>query len=120
MAAAAVTGGVFLAFNGPFIVSNPALWLNSVLSLLKDPLFPFGTGLVTLVTFGYLKIQSSLPFLILEAAAMLAGIVWYWFKARRYPSSGRYPVRAAHFLCLAQPVALFLLRGRHPAGDGDD
>lgn len=70
------------------MVSNPSLWLNSVFSLLKDPLFPFGTGPVTLVTFGYLKIQSSLPFLTLEVAAMLAGIVWYWFKARRYPAMG--------------------------------
>jgi hypothetical protein len=85
---AVLAGGVFLAFNIPFILSGPGLWLNSVISLLKDPLFPFGTGIISFVTFGYLKIQSSVFFTMLEAAVLVGGIAWYWFKARRYPALG--------------------------------
>lgn len=86
--AAGVVGGVFLAFNLPFIVSNPSVWLNSLISLIKDPFFPSGTGPVVLVIYGYLRFDSPLGFLILEAGAMLAGCVWYWHNARRFPSVG--------------------------------
>jgi uncharacterized membrane protein len=86
--AGALAGGIFLALNLPFIISGPGLWFGSVVSLLKDPLFPFGTGVVTLVTFGFAKIHSSLFFTAIEVAAMLGGMVWYWFKARRYPAMG--------------------------------
>ena len=86
--AGALAGGIFLALNLPFIISGPGLWFGSVISLLKDPLFPFGTGVVTLVTFGFAKIHSSLMFTAIEVAAMLGGMAWYWFKARRYPAMG--------------------------------
>jgi hypothetical protein len=88
LGAATLTASVFLVFNIPFIISGPSLWINSVVSLLKDPLFPFGTGIITFVTFGYLRIQSSLFFTVLEASAMLAGIVWYWKNAKQYPAMG--------------------------------
>jgi uncharacterized membrane protein len=89
-AAGALTlaGGVFLAFNAHFILNDPELWLNSMLSLVRDHLFPFGTGPVTLVTYGILHIESSLVFLALEAAAMLGGLMWFWFKAKRCPAMG--------------------------------
>ena len=86
--AATLVSSIFLIFNGPFIVSDPVLWLNSGLSLLSDPLFPSGTGLVALVTFGILRIDSSLIFLILEVVVMLVSLAWFWFNAKRYPGMG--------------------------------
>lgn len=88
MKAGILAGIVFAAFNAPFIAGNAGLWLSSVMSELRDPLFPLGTGLVILDNFGFLKIETSTLFLILELAAALGGMLWYWFKARRYPAMG--------------------------------
>ena len=79
---------VFLVFNLPFIVSDPGLWLNSVLGPMKDSMFPLGTGIVTVVTGGVIDIRSSLPFALLEGLILIAGIVWYWFNAKRFPNAG--------------------------------
>jgi hypothetical protein len=79
---------VFAAFNLPFIVAGPSLWWDSVISMMKDPLFPSGWGAITLVLQGWVNIQSSLLFTILEGAVFLATIVWYWRNARKYPFLG--------------------------------
>jgi len=79
---------VFAAFNLPFIMMGPSLWLDSMLSMMKDALFPSGWGIITLVLQGWVNIQSSLPFTILEAAVFLVAIVWYWRNARSYPCIG--------------------------------
>lgn len=39
-----ISGGVFLAFNGVFIVQDPALWLHSLLAPMADKLFPWALG----------------------------------------------------------------------------
>ena len=44
-----------------------------------------GGGLVTLTTSGLLHINSSLPFVILEGIAFIGCILWYFFKAKKYP-----------------------------------
>jgi uncharacterized membrane protein len=79
---------VFAAFNLPFVIAGPALWLDSVLSMMKDPLFPSGWGIITLVLQGWVNIDSSLPFTLVEAAVFVASIVWYWLNARKYPCMG--------------------------------
>ena len=86
--AGVLAGGIFLVLNLPFIMGGPGLWLGSVFSLLKDPLFPSGTGVVTLVTFSVVNIHSSLLFTVSEIVVMVGGMVWYWFKAERYPGIG--------------------------------
>ena len=83
-----LVAGVFAAFNLPFIIAGPSLWFDSVVSMMRDPLFPSGWGAITLVMQGWVKIQSSLPFTIMEGAAFIAAIVWYWRNARKYPNLG--------------------------------
>lgn len=83
-----VVAGVFVALNLPFVLQGPELWAASVLSPIKDELFPLGVGLVSLVSGGYLKIESPLIFSLLEAGVGVVAIVWYWFNARRYPHTG--------------------------------
>jgi hypothetical protein len=83
-----VTGAVFAAFNLPFIIAGPWIWFDSVLSMMKDPLFPSGWGAITPVLQGWVNIQSSLPFAIMEAAVFLGAIGWYWRNARAYPCLG--------------------------------
>jgi hypothetical protein len=79
---------VFAAMNLPFFVQDPALWIRSVLAPMREPMFPVGTGLVTLVTSGLLNIRTSLPFTLLEFGVLVAGILWYYKNCRRYPNTG--------------------------------
>ncbi len=83
-----VTGGIFLALNLPFVMLNPAIWINSMLAVVTDPLFPMGVGFISLVSSGIVVIKNSLVF---DSAAILvlsAGLVWYYFNCRRYPYFG--------------------------------
>jgi len=88
IAGVAAAAGVFLLLNLPFFINNPSLWLDSVFAPLKDAMYPFGTGLVVLVSKGFLNIQNPLPFTVLELSTLLGGIVWYFFHAKRYPQAG--------------------------------
>jgi hypothetical protein len=83
-----LVAGVFAAFNLPFIIMDPALWFNAVISMMKDALFPSGWGAITLVLQGWIHTQSALPFTIMEGLVFLAAIAWYWRGARRYPFLG--------------------------------
>lgn len=88
LAPVAVIAGIFIATNLPFIIAGPQLWINGVTSPMTDPMFPLGSGLITLVTSGLVNIQSSLPFTVLEGLTFIAGIVWYFKYARKYPQTG--------------------------------
>jgi len=83
-----IVGAIFAAFNIVFIAQNPSLWLSSVLAPMMDKFFPMGVGPVSLVVSGYIKTQSSLIFSLMEIAAMIVAIVWYWRNCRRYPHTG--------------------------------
>jgi hypothetical protein len=83
-----ITAGVFVASNAAFIVSDPELWMKSVLSPMTENMFPIGVGIVTLVTGGVLDIHTALPFGILELIVLIAGLVWYFLNCRRYPHTG--------------------------------
>jgi hypothetical protein len=87
-AVASIICGIFLAFNLPFIISNPSIWLDSILAPLREHFFPLGVGPVGLVIVGWWKVDSSLVFTVMELLVLLSGLVWYWYKCRRYPYSG--------------------------------
>jgi hypothetical protein len=87
-AALGIIAAVFAAANLPFIIADPGLWLSSVLSPMADPVFPLGVGVVNLVTSGLVSNQSSLPFTVLELAALAGGIIWYYRNCRRMPHAG--------------------------------
>jgi len=86
--ALALTGVVFAAFNLPFVVASPRIWFDSVVSMMKDPLFPSGWGAITPVLQGWVNIQSSLPFAVMEATVLLIAVFWYWRNARAFPYLG--------------------------------
>jgi uncharacterized membrane protein len=83
-----LVAAVFAAINLPFIVAGPTLWFDSVLSMMKDALFPSGWGIITLVLQGWVNIESPLLFTVMEAAVFIAAIIWYWRNARAYPYLG--------------------------------
>ncbi|MFA7351930.1 MAG: hypothetical protein WCZ22_00370 [Dehalococcoidales bacterium] len=78
---------IFIATNLPFIISDPYLWYESIISPMTDK-FPLGVGIITLVTGGLINIQSSLVFSILECLIFIGGIIWYYRNCYRYPHAG--------------------------------
>ncbi len=83
-----ILAGVFLAFNLPFIISDPGLWLSSVTAPMTDSFFPMGAGIVSLVNVGVLDIRSPLVFTAMELAVMIAAILWYLRYSPLYPIAG--------------------------------
>jgi len=80
--------GVFLAANLAFIAMDPDLWFNSVVAPVTDNMFPLGVGIISIVTGGFIDIQSPLPFAIMELAIAALAVIWYFFKCNRYPQTG--------------------------------
>ena len=83
-----VTGAVFSAFNLPFIIAGPALWFDSVTSMMRDALFPSGWGFITVVLQGWVHMESPVMFTVIEAAVFTAAIAVYWRYAKVYPYLG--------------------------------
>jgi len=84
----AIVAGVFLAANLYFIILDPGLWMSSVLTPMTNNLFPWGIGIVSLVSGGIFEIQSPLVFDVLEVIVAICAVVWYYHNCRRYPYSG--------------------------------
>ncbi len=84
----AISGGIFLLFNLPFVALNPALWVSSMISIINAPLFPLGVGTVSFVTNGLVTIKNSLVFDISALVVLIAGLVWYYHNCRKYPYIG--------------------------------
>ncbi len=82
----AVVAGVFLAFNLPFILVNPATWLSGTLLPFTEPLVADGQGLVTLAlhgaTGGVVLTDLSLAGLLV-LVALMALVVSRWSRFRR-------------------------------------
>ena len=83
-----VAGTVFAAFNLPFIIAGPSLWLDSVTSMMRDALFPSGWGFITLVLQGWVHTESPVMFTFIEAAVFVAAAAAYWRYAKVYPYLG--------------------------------
>ncbi|MGZ3716582.1 MAG: hypothetical protein ACXVA4_14275, partial [Ktedonobacterales bacterium] len=80
--------GAFLALNLPWIIASPRPWLESQLLPVTLPLLPDGSGIIGLSLTGLLPLAPSMFYSILELAALLAALAWYWRAAPRAPSAG--------------------------------
>ena len=85
-----VIGFVFFSANAPFLAADPALWFSSIMAPITDKMFPLGAGIISFVTGGVIRIESSLPFTVLEIIVLAGGILWYMRYARRYPHTGLF------------------------------
>ncbi len=82
-----IAGAVFLAFNLPYILADPGLWLSSVMAPMTDPLFPNGVGIIVADYTGLMDVRSPWPFGITEIVIYLAGLIWYYVNCRRFPET---------------------------------
>ncbi len=83
-----IIAAVFLATNGYFIAKVPSLWLQSITSPMIEPMFPLGIGVISLVTSGYVNIQTSIPFTIAEVVVFVGAVLWYVRYCKQYPDAG--------------------------------
>ena len=88
LAVLALAVAVFFVANAPFIISDPKLWISSIMSPMLDNMFPLGVGIVSLVSGGVLDIHSPFIFSLLEVLVGVVVVVWYYRNCRRYPHSG--------------------------------
>jgi len=88
LAAVSIIACIFIITNLPFIIAAPQLWIASILSPMADPMFPLGSGLISLVISGILHLQSAFPFTVLEGIAFVTAVLWYSRYCRRYPQTG--------------------------------
>jgi len=80
----AISGGVFLLINLPFIVWDPASWVLGVLAPVLAPMHVFGQGASVLTTVGWLTIPKT-PHTIVTYGLLAVGVVAYARHAPRAP-----------------------------------
>jgi hypothetical protein len=85
---AAIAAAIFLATNAPFIVWNPAAWLQGVLTPVIEPMFPRGSGVVFLGTNGGLPLLPAAAYLVMEGVVMVACLLVAWRTRRTSPEIG--------------------------------
>jgi uncharacterized membrane protein len=83
-----IVAGVFLAINLPFMLDDPELWISSIFAPVIDNLFPFGIGIVSFVTAGFIEIQSPVVFAVMEITILVCAVIWYFYYCPRYPYTG--------------------------------
>ncbi len=83
-----IIAGIFIAFNGYFIIQDPRLWVESVTSPMTQQMFPLGVGVVSIVSSGLVDIRSSLPFSIMELIVFAGAIIWFARYGKKYPDAG--------------------------------
>jgi len=123
-----ITGIIFLAFNLPFMLSDPQAWLAGVLAPVADPMFPMGVGLVGLSTTPIFSYLPTVFYTTLEAVAMLLCLGWYWRICKSRPEAAMllaflplffaWRSLASYFYCSALP--LFILQMARVLPDRDN
>jgi len=84
----AIIAVVFVAFNAPFIASDPEVWWASIMAPMSDPMFPLGIGIINFVSAGVLDVRSPFIFGVTEFCVAGLAIVWYFRNCCRYPHTG--------------------------------
>jgi hypothetical protein len=76
---------IFLVVNAPFILNAPRAWLAGILAPQVAPMFPSGTGFVRLSLSSLLPLAPQGIYTALEAAALVASLIWYWRRENDSP-----------------------------------
>ncbi len=86
----AIVAGIFLLTNLPFFLASPSEWMSGVLGPLRDPMFPRGSGIVSLSTggAGALPLAPKLFYNVLEFASLAGLLAFYWRVCRANPWIG--------------------------------
>jgi hypothetical protein len=78
---------VALLTNLPFILWNFHAWIAGVMAPMADPMFPQGVGIIGLSATPLLPFFPQLVYGVLELAAMLVVLIWYWRICEERPEA---------------------------------
>jgi len=121
----AISGGLALAINLPFILWNYHAWLAGVLAPVADPMFPMGVGLVDLSVTHLIPYLPEHVYSLLEYGAMLLSLIWYWHVCLKRPEAAllfaivplffAWRSLSSYFYCAAFPIYVVMAAQKNPA-----
>ncbi len=113
-----IAGIVALLTNLPFILWNFHAWIAGVMAPMADPMFPEGVGIIGLSTTSILPFFPQMVYDILELAAMLVGLIWYWRICKERPEAAMvlaiiplffaWRSLSSYFYCAAFPLFILM------------
>ncbi|MGZ3617668.1 MAG: hypothetical protein ACXWOL_12825 [Ktedonobacteraceae bacterium] len=120
-----IAGIVALLINLPFILWNFHAWAAGVMAPMADPMFPEGVGIIGLSTTPLLPFFSQLVYDVLELAAMLVALLWYWRICKERPEAAMvlaiiplffaWRSLSSYFYCAAFPLFMLMAVRTLPA-----
>src|SRR5438876_886334 len=115
---------VALLTNLPFILWNFQAWIAGVMAPMADPMFPQGVGIVGLSTTPLLPFFPQLVYNVLELAAMLVALIWYWRICKERPEAAMvlaiiplffaWRSLSSYFYCAAFPLFMLMAARTFP------
>ena len=120
-----IAGIVALLINLPFILWNFHAWAAGVMAPMADPMFPEGVGIIGLSTTPLLPFFPQLVYDVLELAAMLVALLWYWRICKERPEAAMvlaviplffaWRSLSSYFYCAAFPLFMLMAVRTLPA-----
>ena len=119
-----IAGTLGLLINLPFIVWNPQAWLAGILAPVVDPMFPMGVGIVNLSVTHLIPYLPERVYTVLQIAAFLISIAYYWRISRTQPESAiffavlplffNWRSLSSYFYCVAYPMFVLMAARSRP------
>jgi hypothetical protein len=113
-----IAGIVALLINLPFILWNFHAWAAGVMAPMADPMFPDGVGIIGLSTTSLLPFFPQMVYDVLELAAMLVALLWYWRICKERPEAAMvlaiiplffaWRSLSSYFYCAAFPLFMLM------------
>ena len=113
-----IAGIVALLINLPFILWNFHAWAAGVTAPMADPMFPEGVGIIGLSTTPLLPFFPQMVYDVLELAAMLVALLWYWRICKERPEAAMvlaiiplffaWRSLSSYFYCAAFPLFMLM------------
>lgn len=120
----AIASGLGLLINLPFIMWDWKAWSIGMIAPVADPMFPLGVGLISLSETHLLPYLPQTIYTLLEGAAMLLVLVWYWHLCRKRPEAAMllavlplffaWRSLPSYFYCTAFPVFIMMTANVEP------
>ena len=114
-----IAGSLGLLINLPFILWNPQAWLAGILAPVADPMFPMGVGIVNLSVTHLIPYLPERVYTVLQIAAFLVSIAFYWRMSRIRPESAiffavlplffNWRSLSSYFYCVAYPMFVLMV-----------
>jgi len=121
----AITGGVALAINLPFIMWNYQAFFAGVMAPISDPMFPMGVGLVSFSTAHFIPYLPEKVYSLLEYSGFALSLIAYWRTCKERPESAwlfaimplflAWRSLSSYFYCVAFPAFMMLSAKTQPA-----